>query len=57
MQYYNFVLYNNSYQIKNMNIEKKHMYIALSAVAVGLVTYLAVTDIFDFSARGKEEDE
>jgi len=37
-------------------IKSKSMYISVGLVVVGVLSYLAIRDVFDFKTRGDEED-
>lgn len=37
-------------------LKGKSMYITLGVVVVGVLSYIAITDVFDFKNRGREED-
>ena len=37
-------------------LKGKSMYITLGLVFIGALSYIAITDVFDFKNRGREED-
>jgi len=40
----------------NIPLSNKQIYIAVASLAVAVVSYMAVTDVFDFNKRGEEDE-